>query len=682
VVRRARVRPALERGVSLLLLSRPRVVASVASPPPEPPSGAIAAVYRTWGSPVDSTARGTLPLAPNHGYGLNDIALFRNDVEVPIYREFLRGRHNNGTGGDGGARALYYECDTTGWTDGDVMEWRLGTPKATTDLSGAGRGSMAMLRTHYDNPRVVLPTSATYLCSTWSVFHPLVPDAQKHPNEQAWAVTFRNTHITNYGVNWWAAPSGFSIYGDAVNWYDIGWTAFAWWCETGNPDRWWEANRWTNYWFLPSTPPANDTTTAAGIHLNPENLPGQITSNLSEWRSMYIRESATAYLCIGYGQFWRNVNVRTMVGSMGRQAWFDAGVNIIGTGGGRANMAWNCLPGIYGALIDATWMMPTGDWAGGNVRRQPTFATDLPRILTAFDDATITAGGGGAYRAGYKGYRDGTLAMTEVGNQPGSFGDWEQFQGAIPTKTLIDYYLNIHADPRIPSWVRTNAETICFNLFTDPATNRVGAEYMATRTPAARKGAIEAPWDDGPYYEYTAAGDATGWSLTQITLPASFNRNPADIVGRFIGVWWQAPGTNYNYGREITAYDNTTKVVTLASALPVDPTGAPWLQYKLFTTTLSESISTNLDIRNALDHMRILQFCAALYPTDVVNGRTFAQWCDEMGTQLAGFVATDRWATSGSTLGRWMETAGCYFRAVGVPSGPSAIREPIVHTSA
>lgn len=650
--------------------------------PPEPPAVVtVAAAFRSWGTPVDNTARGSLPLPPNHGYALTQINLFRNGIEVPLHREWLRGRHNNGSGGDGGARAFFYECDTTEWSESDTYEWRLGVERTTTDLSPSGRGSMAMLRAHYNNPRVVLPTDAAYLCSTWAVFHPLVPDAQKHPNEQNWAVTFRNTHINNYGVAWWAAPSGFSIYGSAVNWYDMGWTAFAWWCETGDPDRWWEANRWTDYWFLPSTPPANDTTTAAGIHLNPENLPGQNASNLSEWRSMYIRESATAYLCIGYGQFWRNVNTRATVGSIGTQGWFNDGVNIINTGGGRANMAWRCLPPIYGALIDATWIMPTGDWGGGNVRRQPTYVTDLPRILAAFDDATLTEAGAGAYRAGYKGYRDGTQAMLEVGNQPGSLGDFEQFQGAIPTKTLIDYYLNIHADPRIPGWVRKNAETICFNLFPHPVSGRIGAEYMATRTPARRKGAIEAPWNDGPYYPYISGGNAQAWTTTQITLAAAFNRPAGEVVGRFLGVWWQVSTTNHNYGREIIAYDNTTKIATLASALPVNPAGAPWLQYAVFTTNESERIVAP-SITNALDHMRILQFCAALYPSDVVNGRTFAQWCDELGTQLANFGVTNEWATNGSTLGRWMETAGCYFRAVGVPAGPSAIREPVVHTGA
>jgi hypothetical protein len=665
--------------VSLLLTSFARQGVRAGAAPP--PFVSLPAVYREWESPTDDTARFSLPLPPNHGYTTADVRVFVSGVEQAIYIEELRGRHNDGTGGDGGARAFFVECDASAFTDADPAEIQLGNgTRGTTDLSASGRGSMAMLKAHYDNPRVILPTSAEYLCSTWATFHPLVPDAQKHPDDQTYAVTFRNTHIANYGVAWWAAPAGYSAYGGATNWYDMGWTAFAWWCETGDPQRWWEANRWTVYWFLTSSPPANDTTTAAGIHLNPENLNGQCASNLAEWRSMYIRESATAYLCIGYGQFWRNVNTRAMVGSMGTQGWYDSGVNIIGTGGGRFNMAIRCLPGMYGALIDATWIMPTGDWAGGNIRRQPTFTTDLPRIITAFNDAVLTTAGAGAYKAGYKGYRDGTDAMGELSNQPGSLGDFEQFQGSIPTQTLIDYYLNVHADSQILAMIRKNIEVLLNNMKeVTPGSGKYGAPYMATRYPGERRGAIEPPFDGGPYYRYVNT-TTTAIDANTATLPASVTRTTAQMLNKKISFWWQSGG-NQNPVRTITAYNDTTRVATFDTPLsPVPPTAA--ISCSVFTEVQADAIEQDGAIGNAADHMRILQFLVALYPTDVVNGKTITEWCNIMASTIAAMGADNIWATSGSTLGRWMVTQGCYFRVNGIPAGPSAIREPVIYGSA
>ena len=91
--------------MSLLLMSyASRGVRQGAAPPSYQ---SLSAVYRTWGTPVDTTARFTIPLAPNHGYTTADVRVFYDGVEQAIHIEELRGRHNNGSGGDGGARAFF-----------------------------------------------------------------------------------------------------------------------------------------------------------------------------------------------------------------------------------------------------------------------------------------------------------------------------------------------------------------------------------------------------------------------------------------------------------------------------------------------------------------------------------------------------------------------------------------------
>jgi hypothetical protein len=53
--------------MSLLLLGGADVVAAEVVGPLS-----LDAVYRTWGTPTDSTARFTIPLAPNHGFTTDD----------------------------------------------------------------------------------------------------------------------------------------------------------------------------------------------------------------------------------------------------------------------------------------------------------------------------------------------------------------------------------------------------------------------------------------------------------------------------------------------------------------------------------------------------------------------------------------------------------------------------------
>jgi len=103
--------------MSLLLLSRPRVVASVASPPPEPPSGATSASLTRYDS-TSGTAlfRGTIPLPPTgphavvNAAGLANKRVLVNGVEPAggIWIEALEPRHTNGN-----LKLAYVEFEAT-----------------------------------------------------------------------------------------------------------------------------------------------------------------------------------------------------------------------------------------------------------------------------------------------------------------------------------------------------------------------------------------------------------------------------------------------------------------------------------------------------------------------------------------------------------------------------------------
>jgi hypothetical protein len=666
--------------VSLLLTSFARQGVRAGAAPP--PFVSLPAVYRQWGTPIDTTARFTIPLAPNHGYTTADVRVFYDGVEQAIHIEELRGRHNNGSGGDGGARAFFVECNASSFTDNTACEIRLGDgARVPSDLSASGRGSMAMVRGAFENPRVILTTDADYLCTTWATFHPLVPDADVHADDVAWAVTGRNTIIGNYGVAGWPVNPAVTNTDGSGNWYDGGWTAFGWYCQTGNTDRWNQARGWCNFRLTYDSPPASGPS-AATVHLNPEGIGGSLSWQPGEIWSLTHREKATAYLLTGYGQFWRNLNTQTSQ-TVQSNNWTQAGTShVIGTGGGRFNMGRNVTPAIYGALIDATWVMPTGDYAGGNARRTATWATDLEKIMDAYDDAVYDTTRG-AYRDGFRGYRMTTDATGDPGNRPASIGDYEQFQGAAPTIALIDYYLNIKADNRIPGWVRTNVGVAMQNMV-DGGGAAWGAPYLSTWYAGFHRGAVESPWLGGDYYRVSDTGSAIAQAATSNTVTLSTSASVAtdSIAGDFIFVYGTTSGGAASVERhEISTYNSTTKVATLSTSFSVTPTGT--IVYTVSSLDAAkQSLADRATFGSIADWMRAVQFVAALYPSDTINGKTYAEWLTIFRARHAAVMPFSGVVNSGSLLGRWMNTMGTYFQAVGVPTGPSAIREPVVHTGA
>lgn len=645
--------------MSLLMLSRPRVVASAAS------STVLAAVYRTWGTPVDSTARGTLPLAPNHGYTTDDVALFRSGVEVPIYVEELRGRHNNGIGGDGGARAFYYECDTTDWTDGDVMEWRLGVTRTTTDLSASGRGNMAMVRAHFDNPRVVLCTDASYLCTTRATFHPLVPESSILPADVPWAVTARKA--SQDPMN----PAS----GGTSNHYDLAWTAFSWWQQSGDPDDWWWANRAMAYNMTYSSP-VNTGTHSATVHLNPEGIAGSLINGANETRALMNRDLAASYVCIGYGQLWRNLN-SIAIQKIGSTVWNRALTddNFIGNAGARFSFGRNLTPVIYAAMVDCTYIMPTGEFSGGNPRRTPTWVTDVPRILDAIDDAKYD-GSLNAHWTNFRGVRPTTDPSNEAGNLPGGIGDQQTFQAAIPALALIDYYTEIHADSRIPGWVRANLDVLLKNGQYDDVLDRWSWDYMLGRYTSQRRGAIAAPFSLGGDWVLTADGHSgtfTSLTSTSCVLSGTVNEVDGYFVGDTVVITSGGVISTAQY-RVITGYSNSTRTISWTDPLSPFPVSSP------SGIVVSENAARAIPYSSfdgAADWMRVLYFVQAFYPDESVNGLTYTQWLNAFRARAATLSTTNR-----SVMGRYFNTQGVAFAVLGPPTGPSAIREPVLWESA
>jgi hypothetical protein len=625
-----------------------------------PPSFvSLPSVYRTWGSPADSTARFTIPLPPNHSYTTADVRVFVSGVEQAIYIEELRGRHNDGTGGDGGARAFFVECDASAFTDADPAEIQLGNgTRGTTDLSASGRGSMAMLKTHFQNPRVVLCTDADYLCSAWVTFHPLVPESSIASDEVGWAVTQRKV-MTAIVSN----PSS----GGTSNQYDYAWSAFSWWCQSGDPNDWRYASLAAQWWLVYSSP-TTDGTSAGSIYLNPENIPGSLVWQPNETLSLMWRDHATAYLCTGYGQTWRNLH-QMCVQTIASNYWNQTPSAIIGSQGARFVFGRLLTPVMYGALVDATYIMPTGTYAGGFPRRTPTWTTDLPKVLDIIDNCKYDTSAG-SYRENYRGVRPTTDPSGELGNLPTSIGDQQTFQAAIPASAMIDYYLNVQADSRLPGWIKTNVAAALSSMVDDSGTFK--AYYMWTRYPGEWRGATESPFDGGNFVAYsTVIKHGVVIDSTTFELQSSDSVFVDDELNGMEIAMQATSGSGIIESRTITDYVAATRRATLDATITQTGTRA----YLVFRDTGASRVT--ISYNNAADMARAVQFVAALWPNEVVNGKTYEEWREVFVTQGQSIGENNR-----SVMGRWFSTQGTAFTVAGVPSGPSAIREPVTYTSA
>jgi hypothetical protein len=647
----------------------------------------LPAVYREWESPTDDTARFSLPLPPNHGYDTDDVRVFVGGVEQAIYIEELRGRHNNGNGGDGGARAFFVECDASAFTDADPAEIQLGNgTRGTTDLSASGRGQWEMVYANFQNPRTILCTDADYLCSAQPTLHPLVSDDEKDASDIAWAVTHRDLILSNSGTSGW--PNETPGADGGGNWYDLGANAFSWWAETGNPDYWWIAAQWCQRRFIYGCP-SNGGVTAGSQYLNPEGFNGS-GEGPAEWWSLMRREQASAYLCSGYGQFWRNV-CASSTQQIATAKWFAN--SRVTAGGGRFNVGTRMISSVYGAAIDATYLAPMGTWAGdGNAsftgdRRSVTYRDDLPKILTDMDAEKYSAAAG-AYRENFRGVAITTDPSLEIGNMPCSVGDQQAFQSVIPSNFLVDYYVLVKADFRIPGWVQTNVDSVLANLSLNGVTGLWGANYMLSRTPKRRRGDIETPFDDSDelyVWEYNSRAAAVTSTTMQLNAATKFLADD-EINGQRIIIRGTTGG---NQARTVTDYVASTRTVTFDTALTTVPTigGGNEVEYLVTTTDPDDDDGlTKYGYDNVADLMRSLQFVQAVYPTHTVNGKTYTEWLNIFRAQHVTNVVDPGGSSvyqpnNGSVFGRWWDTKGCYFTRYGV-TGPSEIRESVIHGDA
>lgn len=362
-------------------------------------------------------------------------------AEVPIYAEALRGRH-----ADGSVRAMLVQLaadipDTTPI----VAEVQIGVTRTTTDRVKVPVTQDVVWNlgvTPYSTKAALLPTSPAYLCATLAAGSPLVPatqvDAVSYPLFLAY-MDNRFEALKNSEQTSTTAQSDYEHVRGLV----------AAWCMTGLTKYYTQAMSRARYlWTYTSDtiPPAfNPTFNLEGIS-GGSGLLGAESKTQRHW-TWFV-----GYYTTGWPSFYATANA-------GGQQGMRSG-NALAQGYARMSSnpiyltpRFNCRTTPYvwvSALMDATRTMSSPSGPGVNAAGQ---AQELYDILTdVIGDAYVETHGGTGWRTGFPWVNSGVDVRGS--DASAQVGDWPWFQSALAARHLVDYYLMVGADSRIPPLVK------------------------------------------------------------------------------------------------------------------------------------------------------------------------------------------------------------------------------------
>ena len=602
-----------------------------------------------------------------------------NGVEQAVWCEAMRGRHNDGT-----VRSLLVQFNYN-IPDATPIpcQFKIGQVRSTTDLgavtatrlSNTVSGSGATLTWK----AAALATDAEYLCATEMTGKPLMSLARMQTEDPdgyaffktAWDIHYNDIKTQSIGEN-----------NDPGATYDSNEAMYTHYLLTGDPFWWWEGVRralWkvTGYFGQPAG--------ATSYNPNPNvfaetEYAGATGIAPPEQHTQVYHGFAIAYLTTGYASFWALVNARcqyAVKSSWTSQAAVSANSSGVHTNhyGPRFN-AMRFQPVLAAHMIDATRKISTP--SGGNLFVD--FPTHLPRILQAYlDHAYSTAD-----------YRDG-LAVGSTGSTDMAFaigdvaGDFPVFQTNLPALDFIHYYLNIHADSRIPAMVKGCVDAVLLNAVTPLASNYLGtglndvglnvATYGTTYALNATAGRDGPPFSEGSPSTTLASGVSAGASTFTVADATGF------AAGQLIRI---GTGGTLEY-RSIRTVAGTS--ITIGQTLK-QATNSPLLQgHSSGEAVVRQTLNFdgNYWIVAPYTLPEVVTGCAFLknlYPSDVVNGHTYAEWyaivVDPANTQKT--FLTWNWKLIGQLYGRHQGAPSLFID--GLPGSlPASIRVPTNHTT-
>lgn len=368
--------------------------------------------------------------------------LYVGGVEQSIYVEALRGRHN-----DGSVRAVQvqfrYSIPNT-------------TPIAASVVLGSVRGTTDLTRTIVDQDVIwsfatspyglkakLVPTDASYLCQTLVSGMPLIPAAQDDADSYKLYGAYADNRfeaIKTLETTDQSAQSDYEMIRGLVGM----------WCRTADMKYYRQALSRLRYHLLYSVP---DSGWSPSLNLDGITVPAGQSLISAEAKRMRQWNWFVGYYLTGWRQF------HAMPGAGAQQAMYAGSLANVGYSRFGTNAIYwaprnnlSAMPYMWiAALMDSTRVV-NGSGGGG-------FSTsDLTTKLTAA--WTHALANRYVENAGGTGWRTGAMFVDHrhTASGSGATGNWPFFQSALAGRQMIDYYLMVYADSRLPPVIKEETD--------------------------------------------------------------------------------------------------------------------------------------------------------------------------------------------------------------------------------
>ena len=479
--------------MSLLLLSRPRVVAGVApAPEPEGVTTVAAQIWRFDGNSGSVRVSSGFPLKPGMVTDANrdQVALFVAGTEQAIAEQPMRGRWP-----DGSYRSLGVQTVQT-LTNGVpvVAELRINQgARTTTDLTwqepvyNSGSATIAGMQ----NKAVIAPSDPQYVCDTLVCLTPLQPASLDGTGDVATFFSLTDTTTIGALSEFYGRLGASKTNASGTATYEHNQSQWAAYARSGVRS-WYEDAYETHLNQMVSANIAGIGTAQTVPHARvwggadstlPVISPTSAAGRPAEWNSTIYTGVAASYWMTGWRQGWRHIAymasaastqanstaITTYAHSRGRTV---ADEDII-----RFNVGLFQYP-LWIAYITEATMNVSGGFGVGRTYGAVPFATELDWHLDALEEF--------AYTAGYStGYMEGIVGQRQTATLRGAVaaGEFPTFQLIIIARALIVYYANIFPDSRIPTWLQTMADVVISQMVDEG--NRYTIPYLHDPNPTS-----------------------------------------------------------------------------------------------------------------------------------------------------------------------------------------------------
>lgn len=387
-----------------------------------------------------------LPLRPGDLTAAEETArkvrVFVSGVEQAIYTAPLRGAHN-----DDSLRAVlvqfYYNILNT---TPIAAEYRLGSVRTTTDIAHVPVTDSVLWNTSvspYQINAYMLPTDPSYLCQTQVSGMPLIPATQDDTASYKLYGAYADSRFEALKL---LETTDQSAQSD----YDMIRGLVGMWCRTGDIKFYTQAMSRIRYHVLYSIPSSG---WSPALNLDGITVPANQQLISAEAKRIRHWNWFCGYYLTGWRQF------HAMPGYGAQQAMYAGSLANVGYSRFGTNAIYwaprndlSAMPYMWIAMLMDSTRVVNGSGGGG-------FSTaDYTTKMTAA--WTHALANQYVENAGGTGWRTGAMFVDHrhTASGSGATGNWPFFQSGLVGRQMVDYYLMVYADSRLPPVIKEEVD--------------------------------------------------------------------------------------------------------------------------------------------------------------------------------------------------------------------------------